>query len=287
VAAPFVPRWNGWTAGFGGARTTDGKADLGSNTAAGRVYASAVGADYLISPFTIAGFAMAGGGTSFGVNGRGSGRSDLFQAGGFVRHGIGAAYITGSAAYGWQDITMDRTVAIDGTAQLHSRLNANTWSGRIETGYRVIAQWTGIGITPYAAGQFSKFDLPSYSEQAQSGPGTFALNYSSKSVADTRSEIGLRTDRSFAVANAVLTLRGRAAWAHDFDTNRSIETAFQGLPGTIFVVNGARAARDSALATASGEWAWRNGVSFGTSFEGEFSDVTRSYAGKGVVRYVW
>jgi len=23
------------------------------------------------------------------------------------------------------------------------------------------------------------------------------------------------------------------------------------------------------------------------TFEGEFSDVTRSYAGKGVVRYVW
>jgi len=25
----------------------------------------------------------------------------------------------------------------------------------------------------------------------------------------------------------------------------------------------------------------------GSDFEGEFSDVTRSYAGKGVVRYAW
>ena len=32
---------------------------------------------------------------------------------------------------------------------------------------------------------------------------------------------------------------------------------------------------------------WLNGWSTIASFEGEFSDVTRSYAGKGAVRYVW
>jgi hypothetical protein len=30
-----------------------------------------------------------------------------------------------------------------------------------------------------------------------------------------------------------------------------------------------------------------NGWSAAGTFEGEFSDVTRSYAGKGVVRYAW
>jgi hypothetical protein len=30
-----------------------------------------------------------------------------------------------------------------------------------------------------------------------------------------------------------------------------------------------------------------NGFSVAATFEGEFSDVTRSYAGKGVVRYAW
>ena len=28
-------------------------------------------------------------------------------------------------------------------------------------------------------------------------------------------------------------------------------------------------------------------VSLAATFEGEFSDVTRSYAGKGVMRYAW
>jgi hypothetical protein len=43
----------------------------------------------------------------------------------------------------------------------------------------------------------------------------------------------------------------------------------------------------SALTTASAELKWRNGWSAAATFEGEFSDVTRSYAGKGVVRYAW
>jgi hypothetical protein len=32
---------------------------------------------------------------------------------------------------------------------------------------------------------------------------------------------------------------------------------------------------------------WLNGFSLAAVFESEFSAVTRSYAGKGVARYVW
>lgn len=32
---------------------------------------------------------------------------------------------------------------------------------------------------------------------------------------------------------------------------------------------------------------WQNGWSATATFEGEFSNVTTSYAGKGVVRYSW
>jgi uncharacterized protein with beta-barrel porin domain len=87
--------------------------------------------------------------------------------------------------------------------------------------------------------------------------------------------------------NAVLTLRGRAAWAHDFNPDRIVAATFQALPGASFVVNGARPAADSALTTASVEMKWLNGWSAAASFEGEFSTVTRSYAGKGAVRYEW
>jgi uncharacterized protein with beta-barrel porin domain len=106
-------------------------------------------------------------------------------------------------------------------------------------------------------------------------------------VTDPRSELGVRTDKSFAMQNAILTFRTRFAWAHDFNADRNIAATFQTLPGASFVVNGAVQAHDSALTTASAEIKWINGWSAAATFEGEFSDVTRSYAGKGVVRYAW
>ena len=289
MADPFAQRWSVWAAGFGGSQTTDGNATLGSNNTTSRIYGDAVGADYRFSPYTLAGFALAGGGTNFNVaNNLGTGRSDLFQAGAFIRHNAGAAYLSGALAYGWQDITTDRTVTVAGIDQLRAQFNANAWSGRVEGGYRFVAPWMGgIGITPYAAGQFTTFDLPAYAEQAVVGANTFALAYGSKSVTATRSELGLRSDKSFAMQDGIFTLRGRAAWAHDFNTDRNIGATFQTLPGASFVVNGAAQAHDAALVTASAEKKWLNGWSAAATFEGEFSNVTTSYAGKGVVRYSW
>jgi len=287
-ARPFEQRWSVWAAGFGGTQTTDGNAVVGSNQATSRIFGTAVGADYLFSPNTLAGFALAGGGTSFGVNGLGGGRSDLFQAGAYVHHSSGPAYVTAALAYGWQDVTTDRTVTIAGSDRLRAEFNANTWSGRLEGGYRFIAPWIGgVGLTPYAAAQATTFQLPAYAEQVISGAPAFALNYAAKDVTDTRSELGLRADKSFAQTNGVLTLRSRIAWAHDFDPNRAIAATFQALPGASFVVNGAAQAHDSALTTASAEMKWLNGWSAAATFEGEFSQVTRSYAGKGVLRYAW
>jgi autotransporter-associated beta strand protein len=288
AAANFEQRWSVWASGFGGSQSTSGSATVGSNNTTSSVYGTAVGADYLFSPTTIAGFALAGGGTSFSVAGGGSGRSDLFQGGAYFRHNEGAAYVSAALGYGWQEITTNRTVTVAGFDQLRAQFNANAWSGRLEGGYRVVAPWTGgIGITPYAAAQFVTFELPAYAEQAIAGTNNFALAYAAKTITDARSELGLRTDKSFALDDGILTLRSRFAWAHDYDPDRSVAATFQSLPGTSFVVNGAAQASDSALTTASIEMKWKSGWSAVATFEGEFSAVTSSYAGKGVVRYAW
>ncbi|QOZ24619.1 autotransporter domain-containing protein [Bradyrhizobium sp. CCBAU 51753] len=286
-AAPldFEQRWSVWAAGYGGSQTTSGNAVVGSNNTSSSIYGTAVGADYRLSPNTLAGFALAGGGTNFSVNGLGWGRSDLFQAGAFIRHNIGAAYLSAALAYGWQDVTTDRIVTAAGADHLRAEFKANAWSGRLEGGYRYATPW--LGLTPYAAGQFTTFGLPGYAETVVAGSGAFALNTTAKSVTDTRSELGLRADKSFAVDSGVVTLRGRVAWAHDFNPDRNIAAVFQALPGAAFVVNGAAQASDSVLTTASAEVKWRNGWSAAATFEGEFSNVTQSYAGKGVMRYSW
>jgi uncharacterized protein with beta-barrel porin domain len=281
----FDQRWSVWGSAFGGGSNTSGNAALGSNDATARAFGFAVGADYRLSRDTLAGFALAGGGTNFSVSGFGSGRSDLFQAGAFIRHNIGNAYVTAAAAYGWQDVTTERTVTVAGFERLRAQFNANAYSGRIEGGYRYVTPW--MGITPYVAGQFTTYSLPAYAEQVLAGAGTFALNYAAKDVTASRTELGVRTDKSFAMSNGILTLRGRAAWAHDFNTDRNVTALFQTLPGAAFVVNGAAQAHESALVTGAAEMKWLNGWSAAAIFEGQFSNVTNSYAGKGVVRYAW
>jgi len=283
--ASFEQRWGTWLAGYGGTQTTNGSATAGSSTATGRIYGSAAGVDYRPSPDLLVGVALAGASTNFSVSGSGSGRSDMFQAGAFARKTFGATYVSGALAYGWQDITTDRTVTIAGLDQLRARFNANALSGRIETGYRIAA--STAGVTPYAAAQFTSFWLPSYAESAVSGANTFALSYGAKTVTVPRSELGLRADTSFALPAAMLTLRGRVAWAHDYSTGHDAEATFQALPGASFIVNGAAPAPNAALASASAEFRWDRHWSATASFEGEFSSTTASYAGKGAVRYQW
>jgi autotransporter-associated beta strand protein len=288
-AAPspiFAPSWSVWGAGFGGAQSTDGNTNLGSHDTTSRVFGTVVGADYRFAPDTLAGFALAGGGTRFTVaEGLGGGRSDLFQAGAFVRHTAQAAYVTAALAYGWQQVDTDRTVTVAGLDQLHARFNANAFSGRAEAGDRFAV--AGGGLTPYAAAQVTRFALPSYAESATVGADMFALRYDAKDVTASRGELGLRADTSFALVDAVVTLRGRAAWAHAFNSDRAIAATFQTLPVSTFTVNGAVQARDVALTSASAELLWLNGFSFATTFEGEFSDVSRSFAGKGIARFQW
>jgi hypothetical protein len=45
--------------------------------------------------------------------------------------------------------------------------------------------------------------------------------------------------------------------------------------------------RDGGRVAAIGDGPGYNGFSLAATFEGEFSNVTRSYAGKGVARHAW
>jgi outer membrane autotransporter protein len=279
-------RWSVWTAGYGGSAQVGGNAAVGSQDLTARVWGGAAGADYRLSVDTLVGFALGGGGLNYSLaNAMGSGSADLFQAGIYGRHNFGPAYISAALAYGWHDVTTNRTVALAGADQLQGRYKADTFSARFEGGYRFATPL--IGITPYAAAQLTNFNLPNYSEVSLNGGGLFALNYASQSLTDTRSELGLRTDKAYAMQNGVLTLRGRAAWAHDYNPSRAVTALFQALPGTSFVVNGARVDADSALLSASAEMKWLSGFSIAGTFDGEFSGNVTSYSGKGVFKYSW
>ncbi len=89
------------------------------------------------------------------------------------------------------------------------------------------------------------------------------------------------------MTGALLTLYGRAAWAHDFGDTPAASAIFQAPPGSNFIVNGAAPARDGALVTGAAQYSLASGWSFVAKFDGEFSSTTSVYSGSRMVRKTW
>lgn len=142
------------------------------------------------------------------------------------------------------------------------------------------------GIAPYAALQTQWLRTPSYSETDVSGGG-FGLTYDAMSANDGRSELGARFDALTVLDGMPLMLRGRLAWAHDWVSNPALHAAFQALPGSSFVVNGAAIPRNSALTTVAAELRINADWSLLGKFDGEFAPGSETYAGTGTLRYTW
>jgi outer membrane autotransporter protein len=88
-------------------------------------------------------------------------------------------------------------------------------------------------------------------------------------------------------ADKGLKLYGRAAWAHDFDNDGTSTALFQSLPGSSFVVNSAKPARDGGLVTTGIEYHLADGWSLIGRFDGEFSSTTAIFSGTATLRKVW
>ncbi len=173
-----------------------------------------------------------------------------------------------------------------GTNSLGASFQANAFAARLEGGYRIPAG--GFGVTSYAAVQAQTIDLPSYTEAATSGSNQFALSYASQTANTTRSELGSRFDYAYLLDRySTLTVYLRAAWAHDFNMTTSATAVFQSLPGSTFIVQAAKPARDGALLTAGAQYKMTNGWSLSAKFDGEFSSTTAVYAGNAMIRKEW
>jgi outer membrane autotransporter protein len=288
----YEPRWSVWGGAYGGANRTGGDpAVVGSHDLSARAGGVAAGLDYRVTPNTVVGFALAGGGTNWSLaNGLGGGSSDAFQLGLYGATRAGAAYLAGGFAYTSHWLSTDR-FAFAGD-HLTAQFNAQSFGARVEGGYRYaqgVGGVGGVGITPYAAVQAQSFHTPTYSETDVNGGG-FGLVFNARTASASRSELGARFDYVVPISvyqNAVLTLRGRLAWAHDWVSDPSLAAVFQALPGASFIVNGATPAKDSALVSAGAELRLVNGVALAGKFDGEFASRAQTYAGTGTLRVNW
>jgi autotransporter-associated beta strand protein len=277
-------RWATWVGAYGGGNHTAGDlAVIGSHDLSGRTVGVAAGLDYHLTPDTVLGFALAGGGTNWSLSpGLGSGKSDAFQAGLYGTTRWGPTYLAAAFAFTNHWMSTDRTAVGD---HLTADFNAQSYGGRLEGGYRFATLYGAIA--PYAAIQAQSFHTPGYAETDAIANG-FALAFPSRDAHDTRSELGARYDKQVLLNyGAVLVWRARLAWAHDWISDPNLMPTFEALPGASFIVNGATPVKNSALASAGAELRLINGVSLLAKFDGEFANRAQTYAGTGTVRYTW
>jgi uncharacterized protein with beta-barrel porin domain len=284
-AAPFEARWSVWGSAYGGSNRTSGDLfGVGSHDLAAHVAGFATGMDYHLTRDTVLGFAIAGGGTNWSLaQGFGGGRSDAFQAGVYGTTRWGPAYVAASLAFTNHWMSTDR-FALAGD-HLTAGFNAQSFGARVESGYRIASAFAAF--TPYAALQAQAFHTPGYAETDVNGGG-FGLAYAARTTTDTRSELGARIDKTLLLdSGALLALRSRLAWAHNWVSDPTLAAVFQTLPGGSFIVNGATPAKDSALVSAGAELRLANGVSLLGKVDGELASHATTYAGTGTVRVNW
>jgi outer membrane autotransporter protein len=292
-AVPEPSRWGIWAAGYGGQNNSTGDPSTGSNDRSARAYGSIIGLDYWITPHTMVGAAVGGGGTSFGLSdGLGGGHSDMFQSALYSFTRLGAAYVAAALAYDWQSETTGRLPLVAGGDPLSAGFAANNIGGRVEGGYRLgIGNPFGlpdVGFIPYGALQMQAFRTPSYNETGAAGLSPFALAYAAQTTTMTRTELGAWLDGAVALDNGtILALRTRAAWAHDHWSGVAVNAAFQELPGSGFTVVGAIPAQNSLITSVGAEIAFRNGFSVAALLDSELSSNTQTYIETLRVRYIW
>jgi autotransporter-associated beta strand protein/T5SS/PEP-CTERM-associated repeat protein len=188
----FEQRWSVWGAGYGASNRTSGDlAVVGSHDFAARTTGGTAGLDYHLSRDSVIGFALGGGGTNWSLSqGLGGGKSDAFQAGVYGATRWGPAYLAGTLAFTNHWMSTDR-FAFAGD-HLTASFNAQSYGGRVESGYRFATIYGGL--TPYAAIQAQSFHTPFYNE-SDLNAGGFGLAFNSRNATDTRTELGARFDR--------------------------------------------------------------------------------------------
>src|SRR3954468_151892 len=143
-AVSFEQRWSVWGGAYGGSNRTSGDpAVVGSHDLAARAAGFAAGLDYHLTPNTVVGMALAGGGTNWSLaNGLGGGKSDAFQAGLYGATRRSAAYVAAALCFTNHSMSTDR-FAFAGD-HLTASFDAQSFSARAESGYRFATIFGGL-----------------------------------------------------------------------------------------------------------------------------------------------
>ncbi len=290
---PGFRRVTAWAQGFGGAGSIDRDPRQGSSRVDLVSGGGATGIDVQFDSDLVVGVTMGGAGSSYNLtdlNSSGSARSVLFGL--YGGYSMGPAYVDAALGYSYGTFNTTRFV---GTGAINERIDGAydgyQYGGRIETGWRfAVARHT---FAPFAGLTVQNFRQNGYSETsrdaATGAPGVLGLAVQPKTTTSVRSQLGGQIGSSFALGEElVVSPRLRLAWAHEFNTERSVTATFNSLlPGSPFSVAGAQAASDALVLSAGVDIDLTSRVRLYAQFDGDFASNAQSYAGTGGIRLFW
>ena len=282
AAEAVAADWTTWISGYGGYNLTKGDAAIGSHDRTVRDLGLAAGFERHLDPYTMLGAAISKGGTAFSLSdGFGGGNSASVQAAIYGRAEMDDAYVSGVLAYGYHDVSTDRSLSFAGIDRFASNFVAHNIAGEVEVGRRF-----GL-FTPYAGLRGQSVTTPAHGETTVAGNSFYALSYNEQTVLTGIAELGVRFDWTTDLEAGTLSLHSGLALVQTLGSNTNVGAAFQALPGSGFTVKGA-SANGAAVKLAAGlDLALDQGFSIGAAVEGQFSANSQSYSGTGHLRYRW
>ncbi|MGA7488588.1 MAG: autotransporter domain-containing protein [Xanthobacteraceae bacterium] len=285
------PRWRAWLTGFDGSAKLTGEAGIGSADLSYNTGGLAGGLDYQLAPDLLAGMAIGGSSSNFAVRDRiTSGHLEGAHFGGYAVKTWGALYAAGALSFStYRNDTTRNIVGIGPAETATGSFGSNLLSGRVEAGAKQV--FGSFAVTPFAAVQFAQLWQNGFTEANPVPAGAadpLGLSFGSLSASSLPTFLGAQLDTRYVFANGrVLSPYGRLSWVHEFHPTRAVNASFLALPGAAFIVDGPRAASDAMRIDTGAKLSIAPNAWLFASFDGEFSDRSQSYAGKGGARIAW
>lgn len=206
--------------------------------------------------------------STFNTGASASGNSNDAQIGAYVNRRFGRLGATVGGAYGWQQISTQRAIAIGPVAQTaRAKYDAAVWQVFGEAAWRVDAG--PVIVEPFANVAYACVRTDAFDES-----GSIAgLHADEQSHGITFSTAGLRGEIPFATgAGSAASGRVRlsAGWRHAYGANTpDMQLAFSGTSAA-FTVGGVPIARDAVVVSAGIDAFVSDAVTLGVSYSGQF-----------------
>ena len=282
--------WRAWATGFGGADSYHGDGTLGTAAQTSSIYGGTLGVDYQVTPNYLAGIAVGGSEGDFTVAGRATTGSTTGGHIAFYDLATFASFYGASStsASFFGNRTTRNVAGFGGLAGETDRGNfdSHEFRSRLEFGRHV--DTLGATITPFVALEIAELRSNGFAETTLSGPGNFLLDVSGQSSASVPGFVGARYQGHMVLGSGLAFAPSlQVAYVHEFAPERTQIGMLTALPGSTFLVDGARPSRNAAQVKAGAELAIGPASSVFASFDSEIAGKDQFYGGKGGFKYVW